>query len=84
MKDDKSAAGVRHRPEVLQLRAGSVAMGSRRPALFRKRQFDPAVIAICVRWYLFVPKGSSPPYQNRSLFSPFNVTTEAPICTSDC
>ena len=27
-------------------------MGSCRPALFRKRQFDPAVIVTCVRWYL--------------------------------
>src|SRR5512132_2202649 len=27
-------------------------MGSCRPALFRKRQFEPAVIVTCVRWYL--------------------------------
>ena len=27
-------------------------MGSCRPALFRNRQFDPAVIVTCVRWYL--------------------------------
>src|ERR671912_1054144 len=27
-------------------------MGSWRPALFRKRQFEPAVIVTCVRWYL--------------------------------
>jgi transposase-like protein len=26
-------------------------MGSCRPALFRKRQFEPAVIVTCVRWY---------------------------------
>jgi transposase, IS6 family len=27
-------------------------MNSGRPALFRNRQFDPAVIVTCVRWYL--------------------------------
>ena len=27
-------------------------MRSCRPALFRKRQFEPAVIVTCVRWYL--------------------------------
>jgi transposase, IS6 family len=27
-------------------------MGSCRPALFRNRQFEPAVIVTCVRWYL--------------------------------
>ena len=27
-------------------------MNSPRPALFRKRQFEPIVIVTCVRWYL--------------------------------
>jgi hypothetical protein len=27
-------------------------MSSGRPVLFRKRQFEPAVIVTCVRWYL--------------------------------
>jgi transposase-like protein len=27
-------------------------MSACRPTLFRKRQFDPAVIVTCVRWYL--------------------------------
>ena len=27
-------------------------MSSSRPALFRKRQFEPVVIVTCVRWYL--------------------------------
>ena len=26
-------------------------MRSRRPALFRKRQFEPIIIVTCVRWY---------------------------------
>src|ERR1044071_8937487 len=30
-------------------------MSSCRPALFRKRQFDAAVIVTCVRWYLRFP-----------------------------
>ena len=27
-------------------------MNSRRPPLFRKRQFEPVIIVTCVRWYL--------------------------------
>ena len=27
-------------------------MGTRRPPLFRKRQFEPTIIVTCVRWYL--------------------------------
>ena len=40
---------------VLQLGSGRLVrwalLRSCRPALFRKRQFAPAVIVICVRWY---------------------------------
>ncbi len=30
-------------------------MTSRRPPLFRKRQFEPVIIMTCVRWYLRYP-----------------------------
>jgi transposase-like protein len=30
-------------------------MKSRRPPLFRKRQFEPVIIVTCVRWYLRFP-----------------------------
>ena len=30
-------------------------MKSRRPPMFRKRQFEPVIIVTCVRWYLRFP-----------------------------
>ena len=38
--------------EVLHLRSWYVdGMRSRRPPMFRKRQFEPIIIVTCVRWY---------------------------------